>query len=284
MTIRITLLLSIIFLVSISLASSLVINADYETLYPGDEKKIGIEIDNNENFDIEDVSVALVLNDLPFSSVGSSEKNIDNIDEDDEDSVSFSIKASTDIKPGDYNIPYTIKYINSDNDEKLSKQGSFGIRVSAKTEIDFALEVRGNAIVGREGQISLEIINKGLGEIKAVSVEISPQGYELLSKEKIFIGTVNADDTDLATFDVLYKSQNPVLNAEVEYKDFENKIHVESVQLPFKVYTEKEALELGLIKKSNTMVYFIVIIILIVAWLVYRKIRKSRKKKNGGMK
>ena len=111
---------------------------------------------------------------LPFTIVGSSEKDIDDLDEDDDDGVSFIIKASTDITPGDYNIPYLIEYINAEEDnETFEKTGSFGLRVSAKTEIDFIVEVRENAIVGQEGKISLEIINKGLGEIKSVSVQIN---------------------------------------------------------------------------------------------------------------
>ena len=273
-------------LFNLHFASAPVIDADYITIYPGEQGKITLDIDNNENFDIEDVSVNINLDNLPFSSVGSSEKNIDDIDEDDDDSVTFTIKASTSITPGDYDIPYSIKYVNSDNDEKLSKSGSFGLRVGAKTEIDFSAEARGeeisSAIVGREGKISLEIINRGLGEIKSVNVKITPQGFELLSKDNVFVGTIEGDDTDIASFDVIYKNTNPRLIAEVTYNDFDNKDQIENVEIPFKVYTEEQALQLGIIKKSNTMVWIIVIIVILIAWFVYRKIRKANRNKLKG--
>jgi hypothetical protein len=160
---------------------------------------------------------------------------------------------------------------------------SFGIRVSAKTEIDFSVDLRDNAIVGREGRVSLEIINRGLGEIKSVSVLILPNGFELLSKNKVFVGTVDADDTDLATFDVIYKTANPMFSATVEYKDFDNNEHIETINIPFKVYTEKKALELGIIKKSNRLTYVLSAGVVVLAWLVWRRIKKRRKNKNKGV-
>jgi hypothetical protein len=277
--------LAFILLYSLSLASAISVDANYITIYPGEQGKVILNIDNNENFDIESVSVNLVLDNLPFSVVGSSERGIDDINEGDDDSVTFNVKASTGIKPGDYNIPYTIKFTNSETDDKLEKEGSFGLRVSAKTEIDFSAEVKGvsteSPIVGQSGKLSLVIINRGLGDIKSLNVKVTPQGYELLSNGDVFIGTLNADDTDLASFDVVYKSTNPKLVAEVTYKDFDNKDQTQQVEIPFKVYTQEQALQLGLIKKSNTFVYFIILIVLIVVWIVWRRMRK-RKKKNGG--
>jgi len=272
----------VVFVLTLKLVSPLVVDSEFITVYPGEEGKITIEIENNENFDIEDLSIRLLMENLPFTSVGSSEKNIDELDEDDDDTVSFKIRPSTDIVPGDYNIPYEIEYTNVDEDEKSTNQGSFGIRVSAKTEIDFGVDTKENAIVDETGKLSLEIINKGLGEIKSVSVEIFPEGYELLSKDKIFIGTISADDTDIATFDVIYETQNPSLKAKITYKDFDNNEKSKTISLPFKVYSQEEALELGIINKSNTGVYIGVVLVLIIIWIVWRRIKKNNRKKKKG--
>lgn len=274
------LIFGILFLVlTLSFASAVVVDADYITIYSGESGKISVEIENNENFDIESVSLALELSDLPFTSIGSSEKDADDIDEDDEDRVSFTLRASTDIVPGDYNIPYTITYINAENKtESFEKTGSFGLRVSARTDLDFALEIRENAIMGDEGRISLEIINKGLGEIKSLSVQIFPSGFELLSKNKVFVGTVDADDTDLASFDVIYKTQNPILSVRVEYRDFDNQVQVQTVEIPFNVYTKERAIELGLIEKSKAKTYFGIVFVLVVVWFFYRRRKKKKKK------
>ncbi len=264
----------------ISFASALLVNANYVTLYPGEEGKISLNIENNENFDIEGISVSLILDNLPFTAVGTSQKDVDDIDEDDDDSVTFTIRPSTDIIPGDYSIPYAIKYNDADNSSvNFTKTGSFGIRVSAKTDLDFSAETRETAILGKEGQLSLNIVNLGLGEIKSISVQIFPQGFTLLSSDKVFVGTISADDSDLATFDVIYTSQSPQLSAKISYKDFDNNDLTKNVNLPVKVYTEAQALEIGLIKKSNTSKYIVVVFVLLIIWYVWRKIKKRRKQK-----
>jgi len=273
----------IIYMLSmISFASAVIVNANFITIFPGEEGKITIEVDNNENFDIEDVSVSLILAEIPFTVVGSSEKSIDDLDEDDDDRATFTIRASSDIVPGDYSIPYLLEYTNSDDDESFEKEGTFGIRVSAKTDIDFTAEVNENAIVGEQGRITLEVVNKGLGDIKSVSVQIFPSGFELLSKDEIFIGTVNPDDTDIATFDVFYRSSNPTLSATIEYKDFDNQDQIQTVSIPLKVYTREEALELGLISQSSTGIYIGLGIALAIAWIIYRRVKKKRKNKQQG--
>lgn len=271
----------------VAFASAVVVDSEYVTFYAGDEQKIKLNIENNENYDIEDVSIALELSNVPFSAVGSSEKDAEDINENDDDDVSFTLKASTDIVPGDYDIPYIVKYRNDETDEWENKSGSFGVRVSAETNIDFSVESKGentdSAIVGQKGKISLRIINQGLGEVKFVSVQVNPIGYELTSANKIYIGSIDSDDSDTATFDVIFKSASPTMSATINYKDFDNKDQIETISLPVKVYTYEKALELGIVKKPNYTTYIIVAVVLIV-WFIWRRISKARKKKkrNGG--
>lgn len=288
----VTVTILLIYLTSVlTFASAILVSSNYVTIYPGEEESVKITVDNNENSDIEDVSVSLVLSNsvngqiisLPFSIVGSSTKDLDDLNEDDDDSASFTLKANANAEPGNYNIPYTIKYKEKDGNETgLTKEGSFGLMISAKTDLDFSASTKGSdsetAIVGKQGKISLEIINRGLGDIKAVSIDINPQGYDLISKEKIFIGTINPEDSDSADFDVIFKSQNPTLTATISYKDFNGGDQTQTVTLPLKVYTSEEALELGLISKSKVGIYIGTALALIIIWYVYRRIKKRKKK------
>ncbi len=270
----------ILYLISIfSFASALNVDSEYITVYPGEEGSIKIKVDNNFNYDIEDVSIALVLDNVPFTSVGSSEKQIDDLDSDDDDTATFVLRASTDAVPGDYDIPYVVTYTNAEmpNATSIQKTGKFGMRISAKTEIDFVVETK-NAIVGQQGTVSLKIINKGLGEVKFISVEVTPQGYELISPPEVYLGKIDSDDSDSASYDAVFKSTNPTLTAKIDYKDFDNNNKSQSVNIPFKVYTDEEALQLGLIKKSNTGLYTGIIIVLLIVWFIWRRIKKSRKK------
>ena len=276
-----------------SFASAILVDVGYITIYPGENGDVKITVENNENFDIEDVSVELILAtstptggivSLPFSVIGSSQEGLDNLNEDDDDSATFTIKAATDITPGDYNIPYVVRYTNQDNNDSEKKEGTFGIRISAKTDLDFGVDSKGDtttaAIIGQKGRISLEIINKGLGDLRSVSVEVTPNGYDLLSKNKVFVGTVNAEDSDVISFDVLFKSKNAKLDAIVTYKDFDNKDQTETVSLQVKnIYTNEEALNAGIIQKSRTGIYIGVVVVVIILWFVYRSIRKRQKQK-----
>jgi hypothetical protein len=131
-----------------------------------------------------------------------------------------------------------------------------------------------------QGKVTLEIINKGLGDIRSVSVKMNPQGVELLSKDKIFVGTINAEDSDIVTWDVLFTNENPTLNVVITYKDFDNQDQTETVNMPFTVYTKEEALKLGLVKKDNSMIYIGTLIFVILVWIIYRQTKKVLKKRN----
>lgn len=264
-------------LISAHLISSLPLNVDQKRLYPGEKTKISIDIENTLDDDIEDVSLVLDLSNTQFTSISGSETNIDNIDSDDKESLDFDIKASQSIKPGDYNIPYTLTYTIDDNNlTKKTEKGAFGITVGAKTELTYTIETETN-VIGQKGKLSLKIVNKGLGDIRFVSVKLNPQGYNLLGSDTIYIGTVSSDDFETATYDVVFNSQSPKLIATITYRDFDNNKISEDVNLPIKVYTKDEALKLGIIKSNSSIYYLIVFFILVIAYITYRIIRKRRR-------
>ncbi len=271
--------LAVYILSMISLASAIVLDSvNQESLYPGQTANIQIDIKNNLNDDIEDVSVSLDLSETLFTTSGSSEDSQDDIAEDDKETFSFDIKAPSNIKPGDYNIPYNVEYTIS-NGSTEEKSGSFGITVKAKTELSYGVETQNN-IIGSKGKLSFKIINSGLGDISFVNVQIiSTNGLEVLGSGEDYIGTVNSNDFETASFDVLYKSSGASIVAIVTYKDFENKQQQETVTLPVKVYTQEKALELELITKSKTTMYVGVVMVVLVIWFFYRKWKKAKKDK-----
>lgn len=269
-----------IILIKISFTGAVSVDSDFITFYPGEENRVSVTVENNENFDIEEVSMRLVLERVPFTSVGSNEKDLDKIRDGREESTTFNLRPSTDITPGDYNIPYEIRYYEENEDKQRVYNGSFGVRVSARTDLDFSAYPSENAIEGDRGQVNLEIINKGLGPIKSISVEVIPEGFELLGQEKIFVGSIDSDDTDIINFDVIFKSTNPLFNAKITYKDFDNAEQTQMIAIPFKVYTKEEAKSLGLVTQSLIGLYVGIIIVLIIAWIIFRSVRKRKRRNN----
>src|SRR3989344_7936937 len=224
-----TFLLSLALVITLSsVASAITVSSLTQgKLYPGEQATISLSIKNTLNQDVEDVSMNLLLEETKFISVGGSEESIDEIREDKDKSFDFTIKSSQDIAPGDYNVPYVISYTDpNDNTKKVEKKGSIGITVSARTELDYIASAE-NPVIGQQGKVSLKIVNRGFGDVKFVSVKIKPQGFTLLSSEDVYIGNVDSDDFETATYDVLFKDQTARLKASVEYRDFDNKKLVE---------------------------------------------------------
>ncbi|MEK6906503.1 MAG: hypothetical protein AABW81_02685 [Nanoarchaeota archaeon] len=284
----------LVLLISISFASAVIIDSvDIEKLYPGQSALLKVGVKNTLDDNIEDVSLVLNLepqqtvNPLtsqtetvggtPFTTIGSAEDSQDEINEGDKEIFDFTIKAPSNIKPGDYNIPYTIVYTDY-NGSKITKKGSFGITVSAKTELNYGVEVKNN-VVSEQGKVSVKIINSGLGDIRFVSVKIvSSNGLELLSAKEDYIGTISSDDFELSTFDVLFQKTTASVNVEIKYKDFDNREQTQTITLPVDVYTRERALELGLIQKSKTWIYGVGAGIVIL-FLIYKGIRKRKNSK-----
>ncbi len=267
-------LLVLTLLVSLSSALS-VTSVDSPTLEPGEEGQLRMEIENPFDETVTDVSVNLDLKDIPFIAIGSSEQSIDEIDEDDEEVFVFTIKVGSDVLAGDYSIPYTISY-ELDNDEK-TKSGTIGVKVSADPQLSFSVETQ-NAVEGAQGQLNLKIVNKGLFEARFVSVKILPQGFTLLTESEVYVGTIDSDDFETASFEVVF-NKNAHATAIVEYRDFENNVLTETVDLPVTVYSKERALELGLTQRSNAGIYTALIILLILIIIIWRILKKRKRLK-----
>jgi len=264
--------------ISISLASALTVtNVDSPVFKPGQEGSIRIIVENNLDTTAKDISISLDLTNLPFVPVGSSEESIDEIKKDKDELFEFEIKAANDIEPGDYEISYELSYETSDSIRQ--KRGTIGVNVGANAELTYSATTE-MPVIGSQGKISLKIVNKGFGDAKFVSIKVSStNSFTLLSDEEVYIGTIDSDDFETANFDVIFNTKNILLNAIVEYKDFDNREKVDSISLPLNIYTRERAIELGIIKKSNASTYTIVVIVIILIWIIWRKIKKRRRLK-----
>jgi uncharacterized membrane protein len=287
-------LFSIIFLafalVGLVSAQLLVDSVTQDKLYPGEEASINVKIQNDFNYDVDNVKMTLMFSTQTatgavdftkpsvFSAVGSSQDEQDNIESDDSETFSFKIKSSNSIAPGDYNLPYSINY-EGKNGSVVTEYGTIGVSVSSKTNLDYALSQQ-TKVIGMKDKVTLKIINKGFGEIKFVSVSVdSGNGYTLLSDSKVYIGSVASDDFETANFEVLLTNSHPSFSAVITYKDFENNDKTETVNFDLTAYSKEKALQLGIIQKSNTpfIVGFIILVFVII--FIVRTIRKRNKLK-----
>lgn len=264
-------------ILSISFASAMIINnVDVGVLHPGEETSMSIQLKNNLNDDASDVSLSLNLAGLPISAVTGSEDSVSTIDSGNKEDLVYRIKASSDAKVGDYSILYLLTYQGL----AVPQTGTISVTISASPDLQYSIE-SDNQIQGQKAKLTLRIVNQGLGDAKFASVSVSPSGMTLLSAENVYIGTIASDDSETVTFDSILTSINPTLVITTNYKDAENNPLVSNAVLPVNVYSQEQALKLGIIQKSRTSMYFLVIIILVIIWLVWRFFKKrARLKKN----
>lgn len=269
------LLLFAVILISAASAIS-VTSVTAETLAPGTEGVIRVEIENIFQDTVEDVTFSLNLENLPFIPIGSSSEGFDELEENDDGRFSFRIRAANDIAPGDYQIPYTIDY--SIDGERRERTGSIGVSVKAQPELSFSIETE-NPVIGTEGKVTLKIVNRGFADARFVSVKALPQGLTLLSESDVYIGTVDSDDFETAVFNVIFNSQKADFSAIVQYTDFENNKITKTVDIPITVYSQEKAIELGIIEESNLGLYIGIVVAIIIIWLVWRWVAKRRRMK-----
>jgi len=287
-------LLTAIFLTQIYLASALTITSVISNpaeVQPGEKFSLDLKIENTLNQDIEDVVVSLVLSSaqgtIPFAPYQSSnEIRIDSIDEDDNEKANFDLMAFSDSVSGTYTIPVQVSY-TLDNGTRVSNEnlGVVSVIINAKPKIDVSSE-GGLLIKGTNGKISIKVINSGLGDSKFLSVSLkSISGIQLTNSNKVYIGNIDSNDFDTADFEVFVNADAPsTINLPVEliYTDSQNKQITENKIVSLKTYTIKEATDLGLISKNNTLLVILSIVGLLVLFLIYRRIRKKNRTKRNG--
>lgn len=246
-------------------------------LSPGKDADMTVTLKNNLDEKIEDVSFSLSFTDpvthanLPITSVGSSDYNVDEIDDDDTEEFKFRIRASSSAEPGDYSISYKISYKDISN----AQEGTIGVTVQGTVDLEYSAKEE-NPVIGESGKINLKIINKGFADAKFVSIKINPDGYTLISEDEVYVGTISSDDFETIEMDVIF-GDDPALNAAVTYKDFNNNDITKKIELPIKVYTKERAIELGILKQSYTAVYILSLAVLILFIIVIRLFNKRNR-------
>jgi len=266
----------VLLLLILQVSAATLTSVDQSRVLPGGETSLSLTIENTHNDDIEDVFLVLETEGTPFTPIGSSQASTDKIRDGRDERFTFRLKTTNSASPGNYEIPYTLTY--DLGNRSLERSGSIGLVIYGSPELEYTASAE-TPVVGRQTAVTIRIINKGFADAKFLTVRINPQGFTLLSEDNVYIGTVDSDDFETTTFDVHLTSQIATIGGVVEYKNFENRNIVENINIPLKVYTADEAIELGIIKASNTGLYLGIIILVIIAWIIWRGIKRGRKKK-----
>lgn len=246
-------------------------------IQPGETSQIRIIIENQGDNDIKNIMVSLdlVSDALPFAPVGSAtQKIIDEIDENEKKTVTFEIVALPDAKPQIYKIPVNVKFNDKEESTIIS------LKVISQPVLEVAIEETEIIKVQDTGEVVIRFVNKGLSDIKFLSAQlIQSEDYNILSAESVYIGNIEPDDFETASFKLHLGKKINFLPIKVEFRDSENKIFTKTEFLNINIFTLEEAKSLGL-TKTNSLPFIIGAAILIIIILIaYRLIRKRRRAK-----
>src|SRR3989344_1159143 len=172
---------------------------------PGNQVKLSITLENVGDDAIRNILVKLDLSQVPFAPLhSSSEKIIDKIREDNEETVYFDLVVLPDASPQIYKIPVELSYNGT------VKTSLISLEVSAEAKLDVILEESEIIKVNDNGEVTLKFVNNGLTHIKFLKVTLQDsQNYEILSTKSLYIGEVDVDDFDTEKFMIISKVKNP---------------------------------------------------------------------------
>lgn len=285
---KITILQLLLISLMLNLASGLTIEDSISTpqeIQPGEQVTVQLTIENNLGVDASNVAVRLNLDDISFAPYQSSnEKTIDEIETDDDERVSFDLISFSDTEPGTYKIPVEISYNINNNGtiQRQTSQGLISLIVNASPKIDLSAE-NSVLIKGQRSELGIRITNSGLGDAKFLKLSIgSLSNARIVNSDMTYIGNIDSDDFETVDFEIIVNENagsTITLPVTLEYLDSRNREVSETKSLSLKVYSPEEAVQLGLISRSNLPVIILVLAVFVVLFFVYRVIRKRRKKK-----
>lgn len=266
-----------VLLVILPLASAQIAIDSYtsnpELVQPGEDVSVKIQLENVGNDDIEDIVISLDLTDLPFAPRDSStEQIIEEIQENEEETVTFILEASANAEPQVYKIPVTISY------ENTTKSSLISVEVDADASINILLESSDLVVVNEQGKVTVKVVNTGLTQIKLlqITLEESPD-YEILSPNSLFIGEVDIGDFETEEFTILAKDENPELHFTINYRDANNEEFSEQKNVDITVYSEEQAKELGLVKEDTSLTMILLVLVIIIGFIaLYRRRRRKK--------
>lgn len=260
------------------------VKTDPETISPSKTGKVSLKLKNLADSYLKniDVSMGLSSSDIPLISVGSTtKKRIQKIEPGKTSTVSYNIKVDSDADPQAYKIPINLEYENEAGTSFTTEQYT-GIIVGGKPELETNLIDSEILRPGETGEVSLSIFNRGLTLAKFLSLEVEQgDSYEIISSPEVYIGNMDSDDYESATFKIYVKEgvKEVDIPLKLKYKDSEGNSEVETQTASFKTYNEEEIDQMQLVKHNNTWMYAIVAVIILVAIYVGYRYWKSKKKK-----
>ncbi|MBU2523408.1 MAG: hypothetical protein KKE23_03920 [Nanoarchaeota archaeon] len=238
-----------------------------EFVEPGNKAQLLITLENMADSSMKDVSVKPDFSSVslaPYQEMG--EQKLRRIAAGEVKDLIFNIVALPDAQGGIYKVPLTVTFTD-DLGMAYSLEGTIAIEINSKPDLEIYVDSSELTKSTKTGNIMFKIVNKGLTDIKFLNIKLlDTQKLDVISGDTIYIGNVDSDDFETAEFRVSVGSNEMVFPIEIEYKDINNKIHSEHLNIAYSLASKSE---LG--QGSGITSWIFLIVIVVVAFIAYRK-------------
>jgi hypothetical protein len=255
-----------------------------ENINPGSTATIRISLENLADSRLKDIAIKLstqktvgsTTSVLPIAPLSDSlEKRLINLGPGQETEVTFSLIIEPGATSDVYRIPLTIDY-SDENGNDYQRTDEIGIIVNAEADMQVYLETVDVFKDKRQGDITIKFVNRGLSKLKLVTAKLDEsEDFSVLTHSReTYIGNIDSDDYETATFTVVAKKDTLNIPLSITYLDAFNEKYEKKVTLTADLLEEKQN---G--KKSSPIGFIILaVVVVIVALFIYRRIRKKKRR------
>jgi len=242
-----------------------------KTMAQGSPGKLSIVLKNYATSAMTDITADLQLKGTKFSPLDSTDVHIlERLQGKQEQQLTYTLVPDPDAASKVHSLSLILTY--KDSLGKLHERNhTIGIPVLSEPSYDLNVEDVTVYTADSSGEVVLSISNTGPSEIKFLVIELmDTDQYQVLSSPKAYVGNLESDDFETASFDVHVNkgvATTVPLSVKLTYKDDYNEAYEDLKQASFKIHSKSEAQKYGLIPSANPtmrIVQFAIQVILLV--------------------
>ena len=241
---------------------------------PGQLFEVELTLRNEGRIGVKNVDVAIGIDGGEFSTIGTGAKQrISYIPAGETATVKFKLASDTTTMVRLYSVPVSLTYQDERNKVYMDT-ARFSLIVNDDPEISLTVDGTDFEKKTKPGTVSLKIVNKGVVDLKYVTVKLAKTGdYDILSpSNEAYVGNLDNDDFESVEFIIKPLVKEPRLQVVLEFKDPYNTPFMQSHDLPLRIITAKE---LG--KEKSKLVPILLTVLVIAGIWYWRKKKKKRK-------
>lgn len=247
-----------------------------DTAAPGESVTMGMTLRNLADSHLKNIDVGLDLADVPLATSGTTRERVTSIAPGDHANISFTIGSDSSTATGLYTTPIELDYENEAG-TGFSVTETTGFRIGGQPRLEVGINENAVRSPGQTGEMTVRIVNRGDGSADYVNMELlEGDGYEVLSQPEVYLGSMDPDDYQTATFEVhagtdLSRLEIPV---ELSYRAVGEDMTTVEREVGSELYTGQQLQQYGLGGSGSPLPMIIVVLVIAAAGIVYWRRRR----------